>query len=173
MRAASGGNAVFLHRFQQCRLRLGRGAVDFVGQHHVGEYRSALEFERFAPGLVLPDDVRADDVARHQIGGELDARELQVQNVRHGLHQLGLAYSGNAFQQHVAPREQAGHHPGNDFFVADDHTRYFISDQLELLAEGLDLPICRSRCSFFLAFVQVQEIILDDAFLPQRHPIMG
>ena len=35
----------FVHGFEQRGLRLGRGAVDFVGQQHVGEDRAALEFE--------------------------------------------------------------------------------------------------------------------------------
>ncbi len=141
MCAAGCGHAVFLHRFQQRRLGLGRCAVDFVGQYHVGEDRPALELEGFAAGIVFADDVGADDVARHQVGGELDARELQVQHVRHGLHQLGLAHAGDALQQHVAACEQARHHPGDDFVVTDNDARDLVADKLELIAEGLDLAV--------------------------------
>ena len=37
------GDAVLLHRFEQRRLRLRRRAVDFVGQHDVGEDRAGRE----------------------------------------------------------------------------------------------------------------------------------
>ena len=43
MQLSAGGDLVFLHRFQQRRLRLGRRAVDFVGQDHVREDRAADE----------------------------------------------------------------------------------------------------------------------------------
>ncbi len=100
-----------------------------------------LEFEGFAAGFVFADDVGADNVARHQVGGELDARELQVQHVRHGLHQLGFAHAGDPLQQHVAARKQASHHPGNNLVVTDDDPRNLIADKLELIAEGLDLAV--------------------------------
>ena len=37
---AADGDAVFLHGFQQGRLRFRRGPVDFVGQHDLGEERA-------------------------------------------------------------------------------------------------------------------------------------
>jgi hypothetical protein len=43
------GDAVLLHRLEQGGLRLGRGAVDLVGQHHVGEQRALDEAERPLP----------------------------------------------------------------------------------------------------------------------------
>ena len=55
----------------------------------------------------LLHDVRADDVGRHQVGRELDARERQVQDVGERVHEARLADAGNAFEQHVAAGEQA------------------------------------------------------------------
>ena len=40
---AAGGHLVLLHRFEQRGLRLGRRAVDLVGEDHVGEDRPAHE----------------------------------------------------------------------------------------------------------------------------------
>ncbi len=37
------GDLVLLHRLEQRRLRLGRRAVDLVGQNHVGEHRARDE----------------------------------------------------------------------------------------------------------------------------------
>ena len=39
------GHGLLLHGFEQRRLGLGRGAVDLVGQHEVGEDRPGLELE--------------------------------------------------------------------------------------------------------------------------------
>jgi hypothetical protein len=40
---ATDGNLALLHRFQQCGLGLGRGAVDLVSQDHVGKQRALHE----------------------------------------------------------------------------------------------------------------------------------
>ncbi len=36
---------MFFHRFEQCALGLGGGAVDFIGKHQLREDRSTLEAE--------------------------------------------------------------------------------------------------------------------------------
>ena len=66
-----------LHGLQERRLGLGRGAIDLVGQHQVGENRASLEAHAAPPVQVLADDGRADDVGGHQVGRELDAVEAQ------------------------------------------------------------------------------------------------
>jgi hypothetical protein len=60
---------VFLHRFEQ-RLRLGRRAVDLVGQQHVREDRAAHDPQLTAR---LIEHRVAGDIRRHHVGGELDA----------------------------------------------------------------------------------------------------
>lgn len=50
------------------------------------------------------------DVAGHQVGGELDARELAVETASQGPHQQGLAQPGNAFEQYVATGDQCREH---------------------------------------------------------------
>ena len=121
MDRAADGDAVLLHRFQQGRLRLRRGPVDFVGQHDLGEDRARLEREDPLAVRRFGDDVGADDVGRHQVGRELDAVELQVEHLRQRPHQQRLAEAGHAFEQRVAADEQAGQHAVHDVGVADDH----------------------------------------------------
>ncbi len=56
------------HRFEQRRLRFRRGAIDFIGEHHICENRPWLEFE------ILPhriENAHADDVARQHVRSEL------------------------------------------------------------------------------------------------------
>ena len=73
---------VLLHGLEQGGLRLGRRAVDLVGQHHVGEDRPVQEDELAPAGLgVVLQDVGAGDVGGHQVGRELDALERQVQDL--------------------------------------------------------------------------------------------
>ena len=57
------------------RLGLRRGAVDFVGQQHLGEDRARVEGEAVLLAVV---NGNADDVGRQQVAGELDAVELQA-----------------------------------------------------------------------------------------------
>ena len=75
---------------------------------------------RFAP-CCLGDDVRADDVGRHEVGRELDARERRVDRLGERAHEHRLAEAGHAFEQRVAAAEQAHEHALDDLFLADDH----------------------------------------------------
>jgi len=77
---AAGRHLMFLHRFEQRRLRLGRCAVDLVGENHVRKHRPAHESQRpAAAGFVLLDHFRARDVRGHQVGRELNTVEAQTQ----------------------------------------------------------------------------------------------
>src|SRR6185436_19926582 len=61
-----------LHRLEQRRLRLRRGAVDLVGEEEVREDRAGPKLE---VRVALVPDRRTGDVGRHEIGRELDPRE--------------------------------------------------------------------------------------------------
>ena len=87
----------FLHGLQQRGLRLGRGAVDFVGQKEVGKHRTGHEFERVPAGrLVLFDHVGARNVRRHQVGSELDPTKFHVERSRQRPPHEGLAEARDA-----------------------------------------------------------------------------
>ncbi len=82
VRGAAGRHAVLLHRLQERGLRLGRRAVDLVGEHEVREHRALDELEHAAAGgVVLLEDLGAGDVRRHEVRRELDALERQVQRL--------------------------------------------------------------------------------------------
>jgi hypothetical protein len=49
----SDGDAALLHRLEQGRLGLGRGAVDLVGEDDVGEDRARLEDEGSGAGRLV------------------------------------------------------------------------------------------------------------------------
>src|SRR5205085_8622694 len=123
-RDAADGDGRLLHAFQQRRLRLGRRAIDLVGQHHVREERTLLELEVLPAIRILDDDVRSDDVGGHQVGRELDSRERQLETLRQRLDQQRLAEAGHTFEQHVAARKHADKNVIDDLAVADDHLLY-------------------------------------------------
>ena len=63
-------------------MRLRRSPVDFVCKNDVRENRSLHENTYpFTADAIFFDDFCSGDVGRHQIGGELDALEIQVQDL--------------------------------------------------------------------------------------------
>ena len=135
------GDAVFLHGLEQRRLCFRRGAVDLVGQDQIGEHGAGLKLQHLLTALAFAQHVAADNVARHQVRRELYARKFQMQHVGQGLDQFCFAGAGNAFDEAVATRQQAGNHAFNDIFVADDHAPYLGVHTTELLLEIVDLPL--------------------------------
>ena len=119
MALARDRDLLLLHRLEQRRLRLRRGAVDLVGEQQVGEDRSRLEAE-LALAVLLDQDVRADDVGRHQVRRELDAVERAVDDVGEGAHEHRLAQAGHALEQRVAVGDQADQRLPDEVVLADD-----------------------------------------------------
>ena len=110
------GDLALLHRFEQGRLGLGRGAVDLVGEEEVGEDGAGLEGELGGAGVV---DEGAGDVARHQVGGELDALGVEFEGGGEGADEQGLGDAGDAFEEDVAAAEQGDDETGDGGVLAD------------------------------------------------------
>jgi hypothetical protein len=127
---------LLLHRLEQRRLRLGRGAVDLVGEQDIGENRPALELETLLPALVFDDDVGADDVGGHEVGRELDAREREVDGVGQRAHQHGFAQAGHALEERVAAGEERHHHALDDRLVADDDLAHLVAQPAHVALKG-------------------------------------
>ena len=73
VRLAADCHRVFLHGLQQGRLRLGRAAVNLIGQDHLGENRAAREHQAATAFRIILNNLRAGDVRGHQVGGKLHA----------------------------------------------------------------------------------------------------
>ena len=128
-----------LHGFEQRRLRLGRRAVDFVGQQDVGEDRPGHEGPGAAAGAGLfLNDVGAGDVGRHQVRRELDALEHQAERLGQRPHQQRLGRSRQAGDQAVAAHEQRDHHLFDDLFLSDNDLADFAHDAALDFLETLD-----------------------------------
>ena len=127
------GDGVLLHRFEHGRLRFGRCPIDLVGQHDLGEERSALKLERsFSAGRVFRNDRGADDVRRHQVGRELNSCELKVHSLGQRADPIRFAESGNAFDQYVPSDQQRRQYTLDDLLVPDDRLADFLAKGLKL-----------------------------------------
>ena len=111
---------MFLHRFEQRGLGLGRRAVDFVRENHVREDRAFDEDHLAAAGRVLLENLRAGDVGGHEVRRELDALELEVEDLRERLDEERLGEAGRAGDEAVAAGEERDEELLDDFALADD-----------------------------------------------------
>ena len=85
----------------------------------------------FAAAVVGLDDHAADDVGRHQVGRELDARILQLQRAGQGAEESGLAQAGNTFEQHVSAGKQADEHALDYIVLPYDDLGDFAANSIE------------------------------------------
>ena len=115
----------------------GRGAVDFVGEHDVGEERAGLEDELAAAVDFLEHRV-AGDVAGQQVGGELDALGAEVEEFREALDEFGLAEAGQAFEQDVAAGENAGDDEIDQFLLAEEDLVEAAGERAEVFGGSAD-----------------------------------
>ena len=114
------------HGLEQRRLGLRRRPVDLVGQQQLGEHRPRPEHHVGRP-LVIQRS--ADHVGRQQVGGELDAGEIQAEHPGEGPGDQGLAQPGQVLEQDVAARQDADQDQLEGPAAADDRA-------LELVQHG-------------------------------------
>ena len=123
VRVAVDGYEPFLHRLQQRRLRLGRRAIDFVGEQKRGE-DGAFDEREFVSLQVK--DVRARDVRRHEVGGELDAGEVAAENARKRADEQRLGDARHAFNQRVVAGKNRDQGLVHHVALADDDLGDFL-----------------------------------------------
>jgi hypothetical protein len=66
------------------------------------------------------EDHGADDVARQEVGGELDALELHAQRAAEAAHEEGLGEAGHALEEDVAVGEEGDEQALDNLVLADD-----------------------------------------------------
>ena len=121
------------------RLRLGRRAVDFIGQQDVREDRTGHEGPGAASGGgIFFDDVGAGDVGRHQVRRKLDAAEFQAERRRERAHQQRFRGAGQAGDQAVSADKQRDHYLIDHLFLSHDHPANLGNDGFLSLLETRD-----------------------------------
>ena len=89
---------------KQGRLGTGRGAVDLVRQHKVGEERAGPELE--LTGLLVVE-IDAGQIGGQQVGRELHPFEVPAHRARKCTQEHGFAGAGLILQQYMASAEEA------------------------------------------------------------------
>jgi hypothetical protein len=97
------GHPALLHALEQAGLGLGRGAVDLVDQHDIGEHGPGTELKAL---LALVVDAGPDNVCGEQVRGALDPSELAVDRAGHRARQRRLADARVVLDQHVPLGQQ-------------------------------------------------------------------
>ena len=117
----AGSDGVLLHRFEERRLSFWWRAIDFVSENDVGEDRSLDEAETLATRFgIFFQDLCAGDIGRHEIGGELNASEGEVEGLRQRANEQGLGETGNADEKAVAAGEEPKDKLLDDLRLTDD-----------------------------------------------------
>ena len=148
----------FGHRFQHSTLCFGWSPVDLIGQHNIRKNRAPHEPELPVPVRILLEQLRAGDVAGHEIGGELDAPEIEMHRLGEGADHQRLGQPRDPHQQGrmVARMAMAalptrwfedliGLLDSVDSFVLADHL-HRISCPTLIIAAGEDGFIPRQHC---------------------------
>src|SRR6185312_9286587 len=104
VRRAADRNLLLLHRFEQCGLHFRWRTIDFVRQDYVREDRSLFNGETTRRLIV---HLRADDIRRQQIGGELNSLKRRADCFGQRAHGERLGQTRHTLEKHVAPREQS------------------------------------------------------------------
>ena len=134
---------VLLHRLEQRRLRLRRGAVDLVGEEEVREDRPGPELE---VGGALVVDRRAGHVGGHQVGRELDPAEAEPGRLRERARDQRLGEAGEVLDQHVAVGEQPEQDELERVALADDRPLDLVEQPVRALGDLGDLHSVLHRC---------------------------
>jgi hypothetical protein len=127
VRVAADGDLALLHGLEEGGLDLGGGAVDFVGEDEVGEDRALVGRE---PAVLGREDHGADDVARQQVGRELDAFELDAHGGAKRPDEERLGEARHALEEDVTIGKQGDQQALNDSILADDSLADFVAEFL-------------------------------------------
>ena len=87
--------------------------------------------------LIVLDDVGGGDVRRHQVGCELDARELEIEHARHCVNEQRLREARDADDERIAAGEQRDEHLLDDVVLADDELAKLTDDLLMAGAQAI------------------------------------
>ena len=117
-------------------------AVDFVCEDDLREDWALLEAELAGAGAVvqvrLDEDGGARNVGGHEVRGELDPAETQVERSGERADEECFTKARHAFEEDVPVAEQAGEHTADDLGLADDCAGDLRADRFVVCAESFD-----------------------------------
>src|SRR5699024_5420679 len=133
VRRAVHARLVLRHALEHRRLRLGRCAVDLVGDHHVREHGARAELET---ARLLIEDAHSDHVGREEVRRELDAPDASAHDSAERLRQECLADARDVLEEQMAPGEQRDERGADGVVLAVQDA---VHRGARLLRDGLDV----------------------------------
>src|SRR5579872_1096493 len=128
---------MLFHALQQRRLRSRRHAVHFIDQQQVSEHRPGMQLELAGRHV---QNVRSNNIGRHQIGRALHTLELQPQQMRQSFHGERLRNARHAFEQNVPAAKQRDDALVAEFVLPDDHLAHLVTNVLHKLWNCVHRP---------------------------------
>ena len=86
----------------------------------MGKDRTGDEAEIALAGLAFLQDLGAENVGRHEIGGELDAPRVEPEHRAHGVDELGLGETGHAEKERMATGQNGDERLLHHFVLAEN-----------------------------------------------------
>src|SRR5438094_2660324 len=142
-RVAFERDLLLLHRLEERGLRLRRCAVHLVGEDDVREDRTFLDAEVARRDLV---DGGADDVARHQVGRELDPLERAADEPRDRAREEGLRGTGHALDEQMPAEKERDEREAGGLVLPDHDAMHVAVEALRDFARAPAHRVPTSRC---------------------------
>ena len=89
--------------------------------------------------LILLQDLRADDIGRHQVRGALDLLIVEAEDGAQRLHQPSLRETRHADQKRMTPRKYGYQCLINHLALAEDHPLNLFADITEFRAQRIHI----------------------------------
>jgi hypothetical protein len=125
---ARGRHPVLLHGLEQRRLRPRRRPVDLIREHDVGEHRPTHEAKAAsARCCIFLQQLRAGDVARHEVRRELDSPKVESHGFGDRANHQRLGEARDAHQQRVAAGENGHEDLVEDVALPHDSPRDLVT----------------------------------------------
>ena len=119
------GDLIFLHRFEQSRLRFCGRTVDFISEEHLAEYWS---FSKDKVVLLTIENGRSGHVRREEVGRKLHALKVAAEELGEHFRERRLGDAGHAFEQDVPPRDHGDEESIHRLVGPDDDAGNFSRD---------------------------------------------
>ena len=158
------GDLVFLHGFEQCRLHFGRRAVDFIGQHEIGEDGAEFDGEVF---VFLAVDECSGEVGRQQVRRKLDTAEFGIDGIGQRIDGQRFCQPRDPFEEDMSVAEQTDKQRFDKVFLSDDDFAHFEGEQID--ESALLFDACVELLNVYdFAHRFMLELVTSDCTMPPR-----
>ncbi len=88
--------------------------------------------------IVALHDHAADDIAGHQVGGELNPRIAEFENARKSAKESCFTEPGNTLEQNMTSRDETDQDAVDYFLLANDDLADFFAHTVQVLRRAID-----------------------------------